>query len=179
MDEDGNEIPGRWEPTRFEDSDDSDPGIIIDGGLTRNEFDMRTKIEMNRVKTIAPWHKESKFLKWRSGIDALYLGLSDSINGKYTGGFNKYHAQEVYDQEIQIADDNAASKWDIDIGEPYIEMPECCTGIHGDDGECLNWPIGYQNVEVALLRIHMYKEHLTHSFYSQILVLVCSESSKH
>ena len=134
---------------------------------------------MDRVNLIAPMTKHDPFLKSRSGIDALYLGLSDSINGKFTAGFNKFHHCEVSNREIHLAGANKAKKWDIQIGEPYVEMGECRTGVHGDDGECLHWPTNFNNVMILLLRIHMYKKHLTHSLYSSILLLICSKSSKY
>ena len=172
-------MPGRWEPSRFCDSDDSDRGVIIDGGITRNEFETRTQQEMNRVETIAPWHKPSKYLKYRNGIEALYLGLSDSINGKYTGGHNIYHADSAQNLPIRTADAQAVAKWDIAQGEPFVEQVELCTGLGGDDGECSNWPIRYKNICIVILRIHQYKKHLTHSLYGSILLLLCSKSSKH
>ena len=172
-------MPGRWQPSRFCDSDDSDRGVIIDGGLTRDEFNLRTAQEMRRVGKIAPWHKSSKYLKYRDGIEAAYLGLSDSINGKYTGGHNKFHARQAQNLSIITANASDARKWGIREGEPFVEQGECRTSLHGDDGTCEKWPINYQNVEILILRIHQYKNHLCHSMYGSILVLVCSKSSKH
>lgn len=156
-----------------------DDGPCIDGGLSRNEYEARTKQEMDRVNKIAPYTKHSKTLKSRNGIAAVYLGLSDNINGKKVRGWSAFHASEIDDPEnIATATAEDAKYWDIDEGEPFVVMPECVTGLHGDDGQCIKWPVKYQNIDIAFVRIHMFKNMLHHSQFSSVVVLICSESSK-
>ena len=135
---------------------------------------------MTRVNTIAPMITHDKYLKSRSGIAALYLGLSDGINGKNSGGHNMFHANEFADTIIQIADANTAYLWTIDPGEPFHDDTEkCTTGLCGDDANMANWPSNCGNVAAVELRIKQWKKHLNHSVYSSVLVLVCSKSSKY
>ena len=167
----GRSYPGRIKNVRL-----NEDGPIIDGGLTRNAYEKRTAAENERVKLIAPWIKPKESLSYREGICALYLGLSDNINGKHTKGWSNYHITEA--GNVRYATQRQATFWGIENEDPFVEMDECVSGIHSDDGDMDKWPIGYQNINLTKLSIKMYKNSLNHSQYASVLLLCSAESSK-